>query len=645
MSYAMKHIPYLRWIASLALLIGSGHAVAADGAIAAAGPGVATDRNPDPGVVEIRLVAEERQIDLGTGDRVTMFTYNGTTPGPTIEAEVGDTLIVHFENRLPVDSTIHWHGVEVPANMDGTHLSQQPVPPGGSHRYEFPLLRAATYWYHPHIRTNEQIEMGLYGALLVRDPGLAIGLDLPAQDHVLLLDDILLGEDGQVAPPYPDDPLENAVLQVNGREGNLLLVNGQIQPDQPVERGVPQRLRLINSANTRFMRVSIAGHQLHRIAGDGGLLEAPVAVEPIGMVPDAPQVSQGHQSHGMVADAPQVSQDHQGHGMAPDAPQVSQDHQGHGMVPDAPQAQQGHQDHNAHQGHAMISDPDPSKGVLLTPGERAEIVFTPTGSEPIELEWHDIPRGRHVAFYTEDGTVGLGHDHNDGKAPPETLMRLIPVGPGDGKGDRNDAIAYASVRPATIDPLDAAGLPVIQLELGHSTPDQHGDVNFFVQRKENTGQCGLPEGMPCPLPFGKVTADDAPSVTVGETRIVEITNLTGGDHNFHLHGFFFQYLDTRFVDMDNPGNNRLVPAGHQEVQDTIRIPARPGAAMRSRTVTRVAVRFDDPGREGQVAAHGGEAGPDSSGGWIFHCHILDHAARGMMSYIQVRNPEDTAPAE
>lgn len=575
-------------IASLALVAYSQSAGATDGNSASIGPRVAVDENSNREIVEVRLVAEERRVRLGTGGRVTMYTYNGMTPGPTIEGNVGDTLVVHLENRLPVETTIHWHGVEVPAIMDGSNISQMAVPPGGTYRYEFELLDAATYWYHPHITSNEQVEMGLYGALVVHDRELDDDLDLPESEHVLLLDDILLDDDGEVAPPFPSDPLENALLQVNGRDGNFLLVNGHHEPERMIQRGVPHRLRLINTANTRFMRVSIAGHRMYKIADDGGLLEAPVEIEPIGMIPDP-----------------------------------------------------------HHPGH-MISDPDPTKGILLTPGERVEIVFTPTGRRPIDVEWHDIARGRHTAFYKPDGTIGLGHDHTDGMAPPETLMQLYPFGwrgddddDDDGYHDDDDDGDLPD-QLVEIDPIDAAGAPVIKIELGHTPPNEHGDITFFVQRKENTGQCPLPPGMPCPLPFGMVTADDAPSVSVGETRILEVNNLTGGDHNFHLHGFFFQLIDVQFIDMDNPDNNYVVPADRLAVQDTIHIPARPGAAMRSRTVTRLAVRFDDTGREGLVEASGKEPGPFTSGGWVFHCHLLDHADRGMMSFIQVNDPDEMA---
>ena len=100
---------------------------------------------------------------------------------------LGDTVIVHFYNELPQETTVHWHGVELPATMDGSHISQNPVLPGEYFRYEFKVMRPSLFWYHPHIRSNEQVEKGLYGALLVRDPVQNEALGLPDTEHVLLL--------------------------------------------------------------------------------------------------------------------------------------------------------------------------------------------------------------------------------------------------------------------------------------------------------------------------------------------------------------------------------------------------------------------------------------------------------------------------
>ena len=194
---------------------------------------------------------------------------NGSNPGPTIEGKVGDTLIVHFYNNLPEETTIHWHGMDVPANMDGSNISQGGVEPGGYFRYEFKLLNSSMFWYHPHLNVPEQVDRGLQGLIIVRDPeeDRLLGFD-DINEHLLVLDDILLDADSQIADfERSEDPLEWATSQIEGRIGNTLLVNGKKDLSIPVRRGVPQRLRLVNVSNSRFMRISIPGHIMHRIGG------------------------------------------------------------------------------------------------------------------------------------------------------------------------------------------------------------------------------------------------------------------------------------------------------------------------------------------------------------------------------------------
>jgi FtsP/CotA-like multicopper oxidase with cupredoxin domain len=527
------------------------------------GPEIARDLNPDPDVVEVKLVAglgrveraKGRFTDVGTD----VWTYNGSTPGPTIKAKVGDTVIVHFRNNLPEETTVHWHGVELPANMDGSHISQKPVPPGRYFRYEFKVRRASLFWYHPHVRGFEQVEKGLYGALLVTDPEQDEALDLPEPNHVLMLDDLLLTPKGKIAAPYPLNPIKNAKTQVNGREGNLFLVNGLVVPTAEVRRDEPLRLRFVNTSNVRFMRVSIPGHVMYRIGGDGGLLEEPIRIEPIDMV-------------------------------------------------------------KVRGTDKLISNPDPLKGLLLTPGERADIVFVPK-AEDIPIEWHDFHRGRHTTFYKPDGSIGLGHnDKRDGDRPPRKLLTLLAKGP-QYEGDWSPPAKLRTITPVDVTTTEPVSITSM---FGHTFPDENGDATFFIQMKDEK-----------PLPFDKVTPQDAPTVSAGDTVIWEVHNLAGGHHNFHLHGFTFQLLDTEFLDMDAPENDRVVPAPYLEDKDTIFIPGRSGARGRSRTITRLALVIDDTGREGQIGAYGKVPSKDLSGGWVVHCHLLEHAARGMMSFLQV----------
>jgi FtsP/CotA-like multicopper oxidase with cupredoxin domain len=505
---------------------------------------------------------------------VDTWTYNGRLPGPLLRTQLGDRVVVDFINDLPVPTTIHWHGVEVPATADGSSISQLPIPPGGEYRYEFTALTPGLFWYHPHVDTNEQVERGLYGALLVEDPAEAMLLGITsANEHVLVLDDVLI-EDGLIAPPFPSDPLANALTHFNGRIGNVLLANGRDRPTINVRNGVPQRLRLVNVANGRFMRVSFGpGQTVWRVGGDAGLLESPLTIPYIDMVPA---------DHG----------DHGGHDMGDMA----------GMT---------------------MSNPDLGRGVMLTPGERADLIWVPMGAggELIELSWHDWPRGDHGVVYADDGSIRITHDPTDGMAPPEVLIDFRLVG--DPAPTATSYAPPASLR--TISPLSPAGAP-IALTMGHGPPGPDGEVTFFMQR-DAAG----------PKPFPALTPADVATAAPGEVRMIEVTNLTMGAHNFHIHGFFFQLIETQYIDLDNPDNNYTEPSPYRENKDTILIPPRPGAPMRSRTVSRLAVSFDETGREGRIDAWGKEPTADRSGGWLMHCHLLEHSNRGMMSFVQVRS--------
>jgi FtsP/CotA-like multicopper oxidase with cupredoxin domain len=541
-------------------------------------PRDAVDLNPDPNVVEVVLVAHENVVDFGTGNKTAVWTYNGGIPGPTIKGKVGDRLVVHFWNYLPEETTVHWHGLELPADQDGSHISQLAVESYGYKRYEFDLNRASLFWYHPHVRSDDQIEKGLYGALLVEDPAENAELGLPKgrKQHVLVLDDVLLDDNGHIAEHFSKitDPLARAKHILDGREGNLKTVSGKHQPTVKVQKGEPQRLRVVNTSNSTFMRLSLSGHSGHtmyRIGGDGGLLEAPLKIHPIGC------------------------DDGGGHG-------------GH-------MAMEG-------DGDTCVSNQGIDKGVLLTPGERADIVFTPMGNDPIQLEWHDLRRGRHNAFYKDDGTIGLQHQHTDGQLPKETLMTFFP-------SRRGGDVAY--VPPASLKDLDElvpdVAAPLV-LKFGHSMPDANGDIKLFVQDLMK--------------PFPMVTPDDAYDLEVGKTYIWETWNMTGGIHNFHPHGFSVQLIETVYVDMDKPEGEKMVvvPAPYTEWKDTVAMPARPGAPMRSRTVQRYAMKIDDTGREGRVAASGKIPTEDASGGWLLHCHINEHSRNGMGTFFEVFEPAE-----
>jgi len=116
------------------------------------------------------LLAAPAELALVDGGKLRVWAYNGQVPGPTFRVRLGETVRVNFTNRLPQATTVHWHGVRVPNGMDGVpHVTQGPVEPGESFIYEFTPKDAGTFWFHPHVRSSEQVERGLYGVLVVED--------------------------------------------------------------------------------------------------------------------------------------------------------------------------------------------------------------------------------------------------------------------------------------------------------------------------------------------------------------------------------------------------------------------------------------------------------------------------------------------
>jgi FtsP/CotA-like multicopper oxidase with cupredoxin domain len=199
------------------------------------------------------------------GRSYTMYAFNGQYPGPLIEAVRGSELTVVFRNRLPHPSTVHWHGLRLDSGSDGVPgLSQPAVPPGGLFTYHLRFPDAGIYWYHPHVREDIQQELGLYGNMLVRaDSGRDYG---PAnREAVLMLDDILVGDDGLV--PLG---LESPTHALMGRFGNVLLVNGEPGYRLAVRRGEVVRFYLTNTSNTRTFNLSFPGARLKVVGSDVG---------------------------------------------------------------------------------------------------------------------------------------------------------------------------------------------------------------------------------------------------------------------------------------------------------------------------------------------------------------------------------------
>ena len=228
--------------------------------------------------------AAERRLTAGPviaqilpeGDGTTaMLGLNGTTPGPDLRLRQGEVLDVVFENRTGAASALHWHGIRIDNAMDGVPgLTQPVVEDGAEFRYRFAAPDAGTFWYHSHNRSWEQVERGLYGALIVEEP------DPPAVDHdiTVLIDDWRLEETGALIEGFGN----RHDFAHAGRLGNYARAIASVTH---VRRGDRVRLRLINAATARVFPLEISGVTGRIVALDGMPLAAPREIGQIVLAP------------------------------------------------------------------------------------------------------------------------------------------------------------------------------------------------------------------------------------------------------------------------------------------------------------------------------------------------------------------------
>jgi FtsP/CotA-like multicopper oxidase with cupredoxin domain len=237
-----------------------------------------SDRNADPKVVEVDLVARLADVEID-GNTVHAWTYNGGIPGPLIRTRIGDRLIVHFKNELDEPTTVHWHGVRVPIEMDGVpEISQPEVKKGESFTYDFVVRDAGLYWYHPHVMSAAQVGYGLYGALLVEDSADGVGV---GDQLTLVLSDIGFNSKGALEPADSG----GSAGMVFGREGEYVLANGRRRPTLLARSGAPQRWRIVNAAKSRFFYLDLDGQEFTLIGTDGGIQEKPTKSDIILVTP------------------------------------------------------------------------------------------------------------------------------------------------------------------------------------------------------------------------------------------------------------------------------------------------------------------------------------------------------------------------
>ena len=391
---------------------GSGTALAASDPSA---PPALVNISKKPKTVEVNITAAVTTLSLQPGVPTEVFAYNGHVPGPTLEVSEGDHVIVHFRNDLPEPTTVHWHGIHLPFESDGSPF--HPIKPGETHDYEFTVRpgTAGTYWYHPHPdhRTGFAIGKGLFGAIVVHATDDPLP---PMQEKLVILSDNRFLHDGSLDFPDPASH-HGGIDEENGREGPVLFVNGHVMPTVTIRSGETQRWRVVNASAGRIYRIALPGYTFIQVGSDGGLLEAPREV----------------------------------------------------------------------------------KEILLTTGERVEVLVRGTGAPGSKTMLQNLPYDRYAPqtrpqdWNTTLDLLTLETTNETPISPvtiPSTLRKIIPL----------DTTKVTAVRTVVFG---------------------QGMINGKL------------------MDMARVDV----STKVGATEIWEIENVVGMDHPFHMHGFQFQVLD------------------------------------------------------------------------------------------------------
>jgi FtsP/CotA-like multicopper oxidase with cupredoxin domain len=229
----------------------------------------------------LRIAPVAKRIGDGTGDHVVrMLAYNGSVPGPCLHVDQGSEVTVEVTNDGDVEATVHWHGLRLENRYDGVpHETQAPIPVGGTFTYRLQFPDAGIYWYHPHIREDFGLEMGLYGTIVV-EPAEASYWPAVDRQLTITLDDVLI-EDGAIAPFRTSGPTHTAM----GRFGNVMLTNGQTWFSGRATVGEVVRLYLVNTANTRIFNVALPGARMKLVGGDSGRYERETFVDEVLLAP------------------------------------------------------------------------------------------------------------------------------------------------------------------------------------------------------------------------------------------------------------------------------------------------------------------------------------------------------------------------
>jgi len=596
----------------------------------------AADLNPAPDILEVKLIAQQTRVDLtGSGLFANAYTYNGLTPGPELRLKPGDQVIVHFRNELPQPMSIHWHGIELDNENDGTTVTQNPVPTGGEFTYRFRVTRPGVFWYHPHSMPTNAEFRGLYGPLIVEDPAaeklIAAGV-LPAakQTHTLMLADTTVCK----APGKNDErtfePGANVpwvfTKTIGPFPGHVEYPTPKDLCESPRDRhGKPLETGPLAAGDIPNISPTIncgSGKKPCRVNEGQIVLSNGRMAAPRTGVPEAP---------GRIAEDAEVIDAAAGSGLRIRLINAAVSRYFRLVMTDAAGQQlplhrvggQGGLLDNVRLEGGMLGTHDTKYApgeIVIGSAERADIVVAIPAAEPGDV----------LTLWTQDyqryGTLEYPH----GYAPVPTVpVAHIRVTESDGPKftiAQGDPLRQHRDVNAETESLKGESIKAHLLDPATLEPPRPGTANeellFTIVglRESIDGIHGTA------LEGGDGDFRDIPHVPssrfarVGDLLEITIRNGTQMHHPIHLHGFSFQP-----VRIEDSIGDTVYEYDYNEFVDTADVPSTNKLVFR--------VRLDErPMFDG--AASGG-----SLGRWLFHCHIFNHAAIGMITELVVLEQE------
>lgn len=575
-----------------------------------------TDVDGDPNIFACDLTAIQNDVKI-SGANVHTFNYKDENAGAqppasagipvqVIRVKVGDVILCRFKNNLSAESaSIHWHGIELDNDSDGTPVTQDAVLPGQSYTYRFQTFRPGVFWFHSHMLPGNTLFGGMYGVIIIENPieaSLRASGVLPAESdtHTLALSDIDFDSDGKVGKSFGggtktlnelielchlygigDPSGDMLACNASATPGATVLVNGQ-KPDAGaqtpkfvVPSGKKIRLRLLNESISRHFRLKLLNsgdNKLYRIGGQGGLLD------------------------NIILEG----------------------------------GTKGTLDTKYDLGEIVIGS-----------GERADVIIVPSGNQgdiiqlvgnPLPVPFkisQSLPANYPVAFFQISGTSA--------DVPPTVGAPILAGTAEDVENIKTGGVITPLVDPA---PFGGSSDETIHLTTAKPTgPVPYANNQPGVDQYAAVLDSNIGNGDWLVVPQPPV----ARYAHVGDVLELTVRNDTDAVHPYHLHGFSMQPL--RFV--DNISGTTLYTFDYDEFLDTIDVYAGQSYVFRVRLDDRAKIcdlSPDVPANPGPVLA---PCSPAACGGavgrWLFHCHIVNHGSLGMIGELTVLPTPDSPP--